>query len=113
MALSDYMKPFVMLNWISEPDGLGGILWRWEDGAPFDGGLVLNTSTEMQLAHQTGSRSLYTLTTYAAIRFEPGDVVKRLEDEAMFRITSFSPDKMAPATSSIQTAEVSCERVEV
>lgn len=113
MALSDYMKPFVMQNWISEPDGLGGIIWHWEDGAPFEGGLVLNTTTEMLLAHQAGSKSVYSLTTDARIRFDPGDMVKRLEDDALFRITSFSPDKTAPATSGIQTAEVTCERVEV
>ena len=113
MALSDFLKPFAMQNWISEPDGLGGIIWHWEDGAPFDGGLVLDSSTEMKIAHQNGTRNVYTLTTYATVQFEPGDMVKRLSDGALFRITSHSPDKIAPATAGIQTAEVTCERVEV
>lgn len=113
MPMEDFFEPMRVMNWVTQPDGGGGFVWTWEDGVPFDGGIVLNSSTQMQIAVQAGTKSIYTLTTDKQMPFETGDVVKRLSDDALFKITSDPTDVKTPALSSIKGWQVTMERVTV
>lgn len=113
MPLEDFLEPMCVMNWISKPDGLGSFLWEWEDGVSFDGGIVLNSSTPMQIAQQEGSKGIYRLTTPISMQFEPGDIVKRLRDGAMFKVTSHSVDQKTPESSDVKGSRVTMERVTV
>lgn len=112
MAMDDFFVPMCMMNKIYKPDGLGSVLAVYEDGAPFDGGVVLNSTTEMQIAQQEGHKAVYTLTTAVPLPFEKGDRVKRLSDDALFKITSDAADKQAPPMAGITGTQVTMERVE-
>ena len=111
MPMEDFFEPMCVMNWVSKPNGLGSFVWEWEDGFSFDGGIVLNTTTEMQIAQQSGSKGIYTLTTTLEMPFENGDIVKRMRDEALFKITSDPNDKKTPAISDIKGMQVTMERV--
>lgn len=113
MPLEDYFEPLCVMDWISKPDGGGGFVWDWQDGAPFDGGIVLNSTTEMRIAQQQGTKGIYTLTTRLDVPLEKGDVVKRIRDDALFKVTSDPADKKTPATSDISGVQVTMERVTV
>ena len=111
MPMDDFYEPMCVMDWRSKPDGLGSFIWEWEDGAGFRGGVVLNTSTEMRIAQQEGYKSIYTLTTSVKMPFEKGDIVKRLKDDALFKITSDPDDVVTPAISDITGWQVTMERV--
>ncbi len=113
MPMEDFFEAMCVMDWITHPDGGGGFVWDWKEGAPFDGGIVLNTATQMQIAQQTGTKSVYTLTTAVHMPFEKGDVVKRLRDDALFKITSDPTDLKTPLISDIKGCQVSMERVTV
>lgn len=113
MPLEDFFESMCVMNWISKPDGLGSFVWEWEEGVPFEDGIVLNTSTPMQLAQQTGSKGIYALTTSISMPFENGDVVKRMRDGSLFQITSDPEDAKTPALSDVKGVRVTMERVVV
>ena len=111
MPLEDFFEAFCVMDWRSVSDGGGGFVWEWTDGFPFDGHAVLNTTTQMQIAQQTGTKAIYTLVTARELPFEKDDRVKRIRDGAIFKITADPGDRKTPAFSSINAAEVTMERV--
>lgn len=111
MPMEDFFVPMCVMDWRSKPDGLGSFVWEWEDGAPFDGGIVLNSSTEMRIAQQDGHKGIYTLTTAIRMPFELGDVVKRISDGALFKVTSDPADEKTPLIAGITGMQVTMERV--
>lgn len=113
MPMRDFYEALCVMNWISQPDGGGGFVWDWQDGATFSGGIVLNSTTQMQIAQQTGTKAVYTLTTSVRMPFEAGDVVKRMRDDALFKITSDPEDMKTPSISDISGWQVTMERVTV
>lgn len=112
MPLQDYLEAMCVMNWVATPDGGGGFVWEWQDGAPFEGGIVLNSSTQMLIAQQTGTKSVYTLTVRKNVPLEKGDMVKRLSDDAIFKITSDPADRKTPAASELFCMSATMERVE-
>lgn len=113
MPMEDFYEALCIMNWISKPDDLGGFHWEWEDGADFKGGIVLNSTTEMRIAQQSGAKGIYALTTDVSIPIAPGDVIKRLRDDALFKVTSDPEDKKTPGMSDIKGMQVTLERVTV
>ena len=113
MPMDDFFIPMRVMDWKSKPDGLGSFVWEWVDGVDFAGGVVLNNTTQMQIAQQSGSKGIYTLTTAVQMPFERGDVVKRIGDDALFKITSDPNDVVTPSLSDIKGWQVTMERVTV
>ena len=109
MARHDFYEDFQIVDYISKPDGLGGVRWDVSEGVVFRAGISTNQSTEAQLAYQTGVRVLYTLVTDKHMELEQGDGVKRLSDGLMLRITSHSRDMQTPAMAEVQYAQVTAE----
>lgn len=112
MPMEDFFVPMCVMNKVYRPDGLGSVLVVYEDGPSFDGGIVLNSTTEMLIAQQEGRKSIYTLTTSVPLPLEIGDRVKRLSDEALFKITSDGADMQPPTIASVTGTQVTMERVE-
>ena len=111
MPLEDFFEPLRVMDWVTVPDGGGGFIWEWKDGVAFEGGIVLNSSTQMQIAQQTGTKSIYTLTTRKTLPLENGDMIKRLRDDALFKVTAHPADRRTPAFSDINGMAVALERV--
>ena len=51
MSLIDSrMEDAVMLDLVSVPDGFGGVLKEWRDGAAFRAAILLKTTTDAEIA---------------------------------------------------------------
>lgn len=112
--LSDYLDTeFAILDRVSTPDSFGGVTYSYREGAHFFGGMVKNTTTEMQIAEQNGAKSVYTLVVDLKITLERWQYVRRLSDAADYRITAPTRDMTAPKVSSLRFAQASMERVEL
>ena len=96
MAVTDFFEDFVAIDYRSKSDGMGGVIWETVEGARFRAGIYLNTSNEAQMAYQTGTNSLFTITTLKNVELEQNDVVRRERDGRTYRIIGNAIDNTAP-----------------
>lgn len=107
--LSEQMTECVILDKTTSPDGYGGIITTWNDGASFFAAVVLDTSIEARVAEKQGVTALYTITTERSVNLQYHDVFRRLEDGKVFRVTSDGDDKKTPMSASLNMRQVSAE----
>lgn len=112
MALKDYLSTeFVLLDKTSVPDPMGGILYQYTEGARFMGAAVMNNSTEMRIAQQSGAKTVYTLVVDKRIQLERDQLIRRVSDKADFRLTTDTRDMATPAKAMNQFSQANMERV--
>lgn len=107
--LSDAMEKCVYIDKTTQPDGYGGVISVWSEGAPFDAAIVLNNSLEARRALQDGMTALYTITTSRTINLQYHDVFKRKSDGKLFRVKSDGDDKLTPQSATLDMRQVSAE----
>lgn len=110
--LDNAMTDCVMMDKTTEPDGYGGEIKRWIDGAPFSAAIVFDSSMQARTAQAQGVSSLYTVTTRKNKQLEYHDVFRRLSDGKIFRVTSDGDDKYTPETATINMRQVTAEEWE-
>ena len=114
MSLLDtQMETFCYVNVAKLPDGEGGISTVWTDGAEFQANARLDNSTQAKIAEQIGVTSLYTITTKKNITLEFHEVIKRISDGKVFRITSNGTDNKTPDSATLDMRQVSAEKWEL
>lgn len=96
MAVEDFFEAFIVMDYVSRPDGQGGIEYVHQEGAEFRGGIHANSTTEAEIAYRSGTKTIYTITTLTGVELEQNDVVKRLRDGRLYRITGNAIDNTAP-----------------
>lgn len=107
--IEEFKTPCVMLEKTRVPDGEGGFITSWAEGAEFNAAVVFDSSLEARTAEQQGVSSLYTVTTTKNAKLEYHDVFKRLSDGKIFRVTSDGDDKQTPERATFQFAQVTAE----
>lgn len=107
--LSQAMEDVVMLEKKRIPDGEGGFTTDWAEGVQFKAAITFNSSMEARTAEKQGVTSRYTITAPLNAKLEYHDVVRRLRDGKIFRITSDGDDVHTPASASFQFLQVEAE----
>ena len=109
-VLTQAMEDVVFMEKKREPDGEGGFLPAvWVDGASFKAAITFNSSMEARAAEKQGVTSRYTITAPLNAKLEYHDVIRRLRDGKVFRVTSDGDDKITPPSASFQFAQVTAE----
>lgn len=103
-------ETFCYVNVAKLPDGEGGIMTVWTDGAEFQANARLDSSTQAKIAEKMGVTSLYTITTKKNINLLFGEVIKRISDGETFRITSNGTDNKTPDSATLDMRQVSAEK---
>lgn len=109
MAREDFYEDAQIIDYISKPDGLGGVRWEQVPGAPIKAGFFVNSSTEAVLAGRLGNKAIFTIQTGVNVELEQNDVVLRLSENRMYRVMSNAADKTTPAVASDHYREVIAE----
>ena len=107
--IGEAMTPCVMIDRTILPDGEGGTVTNWIEGAAFNAAITFDNSIEAKAAAVQGVTSLYTVTVPKRVNLEYHAVFKRLTDGKIFRVTSDGDDKITPERASFQFAQVSAE----
>lgn len=113
--LDEYMQETgkcVLLDRRTEPDGRGGIIYKYVPGAEFDAAIYLTNSLEEEKAEKQGVTGLYQVTVRRDVRLEYHTVFKRVSDGQTFRVTSKDESK-TPASSSLNMRVVRAEEYQV
>ena len=111
--LTEAMEDCVILDKRTAPDGYGGYKTKWEEGAPFQAAIVLDTSIEATVALSQGVKAVYTITTIKALNLRNNDVFMRLSDNKIFRVTTDGDDKKTPASAGLNMRQVRAEQWEL
>lgn len=107
--LKEAMEDFTILDKTSAPDGYGGKINVWKDGATIKATLVFDTSIEAQIAMKYGATSVYTLITKRDTVLEYHDVLRRESDKKIIRVTQDGDDVKTPLSSALDIRQVKCE----
>lgn len=107
--LDEAMEKCTILNKQTSPDGYGGYIVTWAEGAEFKAAIVFDTSMEARVAEKQGVTSMYTITTAKNMVLEYHDVFKRQKDNKIFRVTSDGDDKFTPASANLNMRQVTAE----
>lgn len=114
MSLIDVMmEPCVMIDKRTVPDGYGGFIREWVDGAEFQAAVVKNNTMEARIAEKQGVTELYTVTVAKGLTLLYHDVFRRKSDQAVFRVTSNITDSETPSVATFQIGQVTAERWEL
>ena len=107
--LTSAMEDVVMLEKKRVPDGEGGFTTDWAEGVQFKAAITFNSSMEAKIAEKQGVTSLYSVICPINAKLEYHDVIRRLRDGKVFRITSDGDDEITPGSATFQFAKVSAE----
>ena len=107
--LSESMVSCHFKDKTTAPDGYGGVVTVWKDGAVFKAAIVLDSSIEAKIAAKQGVTALYTITTAKNIILKFHDVFIRESDGKVFRVTSDGDDNHTPASAGLNMRQVSAE----
>jgi len=108
--LDSMMETCVFVDKRRTPDGEGGYITEWEDGAEFQAAIILDSTMQARVAEKDGVTSVYTVTTHSGTNLDYHDVIKRKSDGKIFRITSDAGDKKSPNVSSLDIVQVTAEK---
>lgn len=103
------METCVFMEKRRVPDGLGGIVLEWEEGAEFPAAIGKDSTTAGRVAEKEGVSEIYTVTVYKGMPLSPFDVFKRKRDGKVFRVTSDIIDNETPQPASFHIGQVSAE----
>lgn len=111
--LDEFAESFKKLDKISEPDGAGGFTTQWRESAQFKLIVRHDTTIEARIAEEAGTASTYTFLFDKKLNFEFGDVVKRMKDGQVFKITQPSGEDFTPPSSGMNLGAVSARKWEL
>ena len=104
------MTKCVMIEKKRTPDGQGGTTVKWSEGAAFMAAVTKDTTLAAVVAEKQGVTEVYTVTTKPGVGLEFHEVFKRLEDGAVFRVTSNAIDSKPPKGATFAFEQVRAER---
>ena len=108
--LEEAFEPFIMIDKITVPDGMGGYTKEWVDGISFEAALDKDDDLQGRVAEKQGVTSVYTVTTRKNINLDFHDVIRRVADGLTYRITGTIKDSQTPESAGLQYAWVPAER---
>lgn len=111
--IENMMDECVIMNKAKVDDGEGGSVTEWTEGAHILVAITHDSSINAMRAEKEGVTSTYTLTTHKADALDFHDVIKRLEDGRIFRVTTEKGDDVSPAVSTLDMAQVKAEKWEL
>lgn len=99
--IEDWKEPCIMIEKNRVPDGEGGFITTWQDGAKFMAVINPVNTTQAVIAERQGMTKIFTVTTDKNALLEFHDVFRRERDGQVFRVTSDGKDIQTPANSAI------------
>lgn len=108
--LDDFARTCVLMEKRRVPDGAGGYMVQWEEGAEFTNYQALDTSMEARIAEKQGVTSLYSALVDKDFPIEYNDVFKDTETGQTYRVTSNPEEKVAPRSSTLPLKYFTAEK---
>lgn len=111
--LDDFARTCVVMEKTRQPDGAGGYIVEWTEGAEFTNYQALDTSMEARRAEKEGVTSLYSALVRSDFPVEYNDYFKDKTTGITYRVTSNPEEKVAPKSASFSLKYFTAERKEL
>lgn len=111
--LDDFARPCVLLEKTRQPDGEGGYIVTWSEGAEFTNYQSMDTSMEARIAEKQGVTSVYSALVNKSVPVEYNDYFKDKTTGLIYHVTSNPEEKEAPKSSSFPLKYFTAERAEL
>ena len=111
--LDSFKHQCVLMERRRVPDGQGGSTTVWTDGMEFTMIFSEDTTTQALIAEQQGFTSTYHAAVSKTMEIKFHDVVRRLSDGKIFRVTKDGDDDRTPSTSPMDMKHLVLERWEL
>ena len=109
----DALEPCVIMDKTTVPDGYGGVVTVWVEGAEVEAAITPDGGVEQLIAQQRGWSGSYTVLTSKSVVFQYGDVFKRKSDNKTFRVKSDGKDNKTPQSAALDARMVKAEDYEI
>ena len=107
--LTEAMEDCILMDKKTVSDGRGGYISTWEDGAEIKAAITFDSSMQARIGEAQGVTALYTITTTKALNLQYHDILRRLSDGKVFRVTSDGDDRKTPKSAGLDMRQVSAE----
>lgn len=94
--LDDFSHKCILMEKKRTPDGAGGYITAWEEGAEFLNYQSLDISMEARKAEKDGVTSVYSALVNQRVPIEYNDYFRDTETGITYRVTSNPEEKAAP-----------------
>ena len=94
--LDDFAHKCVLMEKTRRPDGAGGYIVAWAEGAEFLNYRALDTSMDARRAEKEGVTSVYSALVNKAVPIEYGDYFRDKTTGDTYRVTSNPEERSAP-----------------
>lgn len=111
--LNDYMEQFVILDKTTVDDGYGGYTTVWKAGATINGALAIANESDVVVAGAAGEKTTHTLLVSKGITLDYHDVLQRVADEKIFRVTRSGDEVYTPKSAGLNLRKVALESWEL
>lgn len=111
--INRFVRSCELMERTEQPDGQGGTVTAWKPGRQFGAAFVKRDSREGIAAEKTGAAERYTVTIPRRVGLKHGDVIRRIGDGLVLRVTSDSVDTSPPSCASFAFEQVYAERWEL
>lgn len=111
--LDDAFETFEILDKTTMEDGYGGIITSYVAGAKFQAVAVFNNSTEARIAAVQGAVDRYRITTRKTVILQYHDVIRRISDGKIFRVTTDGDDVKTPPSAALNMRQVDAQEWEL
>ena len=119
MSIPDLLKEFeghgdyVIMNYSLEPDGYGGTIPTWTQGAVFEATVTLDDSVQMKVAQASGVKGIYRVVASKSVNLPWHTVFRNVETGKTYRVTS-KDENSTPSKSALPPMRwVSAEDYEI
>lgn len=111
--LEEAYEPFIIMDKTTKPDGYGGVETVWTEGAEVQAAATQTNSIESQIAQAMSEKTIYTVVTRRNVIFRYHDIIKRVRDGKIFRITSDADDLETPRSATLDMRQCTAEEWEL
>jgi hypothetical protein len=109
MLINTLKEPCVFMLRNSSPDGSGGDITNWTEGAQFDAAITLDTSAQAQIADAAGKVDTYVVSVSRSVHLPFHSVFKRMRDGKVFRVITDSADSKTPPCATLDISQAKAE----
>ena len=100
------MEECHILDKTTQPDGYGGVVTTYVEGAAINAAFAFDMSTQGRIANVQGATDTCTVTTRKSVVLQAGDVIRRDKDGMTFMITTNGNDYHTPDSADLNSLAV-------
>lgn len=104
--LDQAMEDCHIMDKTTQPDGYGGVVTTYVEGAEISAAFAFDMSTQGRVANVQGATDTCTVTTRKSVVLQAGDVIRRDKDGMTFLITTNGNDYKTPESADLNSRAV-------